>query len=101
MSPEDRILREIDDIAKKAMKKRLQQQDNVRNRTGQTVRYRDWKVKAQTGDGNSMSREDKLIREMDRIAITAMRKRIHSSTGGLRSFSAKKKIKYRSKLKVF
>ncbi len=41
MSPEDRILREIDDIAKKAMKKRLQQQDNVRNRTGQTVRYRD------------------------------------------------------------
>ena len=45
-----------------------------------------------------MSREDKLIREMDRIAITAMRKRIHSAAGGLRNLSAKKKIKYRSKL---
>ena len=48
-----------------------------------------------------MSREDKLIREIDRITVAAMRKRIHSATGGLRDFSAKKKIKYRSKLKVF
>jgi len=48
-----------------------------------------------------MTPEQRLIREMDRIAVSAMRKRIHSATGGLRDLSAKKKIKYRSKLKVF
>jgi len=46
-----------------------------------------------------MSREDRLIREMDKIAIKAMRKRIYFEIGGLSSLSAKKPIKYRSILK--
>jgi hypothetical protein len=47
---------------------------------------------------SSKAPENKLIAEMDRIAIAAMRKRIHQETGGLRNISFKKPIKYRSKL---
>jgi len=46
-----------------------------------------------------MNCEDRLIREMDKIAIKAMRKRIYSEIGGLGSLSVKKPIKYRSILK--
>ena len=41
---------------------------------------------------------EKLIAEMDRIAVKAMRKRLHSSHGALSSITAKPRLKFRSKL---